>query len=62
MDLVELEIIWAEILLQVLDAALTVASMATGPEIAKLETGKTNAIDVGKEVTLRETAPTVLKS
>ena len=48
--LVVLENIWAEVLLQDLDAALIVALMATGLEIAKLETGRTSVIDVGKEV------------
>lgn len=41
---------WVEVLLQDLDAALTVALMATGLETAKLETGRTNVIAVGKEV------------
>jgi hypothetical protein len=48
--LVVLENIWAEVLLQDLDAALIVALMATGLEIAKLETGRTSVTVVGKEV------------
>jgi hypothetical protein len=48
--LVVLENIWAEVLLRDLDAALIVALMATGLEIAKLETGRTSVIVVGKEV------------
>ena len=49
--LVVLENIWAEVLLQDLDAASTVALMVTGLEIAKLETGRTSVTVVGKEVT-----------
>jgi hypothetical protein len=37
---------WAEDLLLVLAAALTVGLMGTGHVTAKLGTGKTNAIDV----------------
>jgi len=48
--LVVLENIWAEVLLQDLDAASTVALMVTGLEIAKLETGRTSVTVVGKEV------------
>lgn len=39
-----------EVLLLDLDAALIVALMATGPVIAKLETGRTSVIVVEKEV------------
>ena len=49
--LVVLENIWAEVLLQDLDAASTVALMVTGLEIANLETGRTSVTVVGKEVT-----------
>nr|ABK96649.1 unknown [Populus trichocarpa x Populus deltoides] len=48
--LVVLENTWAEVLLQDLDAASTVALMVTGLEIAKLETGRTSVTVVGKEV------------
>lgn len=41
---------WVEVLLQDLDVALTVASMATGLEIVKLETGRTSVTAVGGEV------------
>jgi len=41
---------WVGVHLLDLDDALTVASMVTGPEIAKLGIGRTNATAVGKEV------------
>lgn len=46
---VVLENIWAEVVLLELVAALIVASMAIGLEIAKPETGRTNVTDVEKE-------------
>lgn len=48
-EMVVLENIWAEVRLLDLVAALIVALMAIGPVIAKLETGRTSAIDVEKE-------------
>ena len=42
--------ILAEVLLLGLDAASIVVLMVTGPEIAKLATGRTSVIAVGKEV------------
>lgn len=62
MDLVVLEILWAGVHHLVLDAALIVALMVTGLEIARLATGKISVIAVEKEVTLKETARTVLRS
>lgn len=44
----DLVIIWVGVLLLVLGAVLIVELMATGLEIAKLGTGRINAIDVGK--------------
>ncbi len=41
---------WVEALLPDLDAALTVALMAIGPEIAKLVIGRTSVTAVGREV------------
>ncbi|KAK6140324.1 hypothetical protein DH2020_025919 [Rehmannia glutinosa] len=61
-DLEGFESMWAEVLLQGLGAASIVALMAIGPEIAKLETGKISVIAVGKEVTLKGTARTVLRN
>ena len=43
--------IWAEVHLLVLVVASIVVLMVTGLEIAKLETGRTNVIAVGKEDT-----------
>lgn len=48
-DLEGFESMLAGVLLLVLDAALTAVLMATGPEIARLETGRTSVIAVGKE-------------
>ena len=45
-----LVIIWVEVHLLDLDAALTVVLMATGPEIAKLGIGKISVTAVGREV------------
>lgn len=42
--------IWVEVHLLELDAALTVALMATGLEIAKLVIGRTSVTAVGREV------------
>ena len=42
--------IWAEVLLLEPGAALTVALMAIGPEIAKLGIGRTSVTDAGREV------------
>lgn len=39
--------------------ALIVVLMATGLEIARLETGRTNVIAVEREVTLKDNAKTV---
>lgn len=49
-----------EVHLLVLVAVSTVVLMAIGPETAQQETGRTNVTVVGKEVTLRGTAKTVL--
>lgn len=57
-----LETIWVEGLHQEQVAALTVAWMATGLEIAPQVTGRTNVIAVEKEVTSRGTVRTVRKS
>lgn len=61
-DLVVLEILWVGVHHLVLDAALIVASMVTGLEIVRLATGKISVIAVETEVTLKETARTVLRS
>jgi len=54
--------IWVEVHLLDLDAALTVALMATGLEIAKLGIGRTSVTAVGKEVISKRTARTVQKN
>lgn len=54
--------IWVEVHLLDLDAALTVALMATGLEIAKLGIGRTSVTAVGREVTSKRTARTVQKN
>lgn len=51
MDQVVLENIWAEVPLLGLDAASTVVLMVIGLEIVKQGIGRTNVIDVEKEVT-----------
>ncbi|KAG6437391.1 hypothetical protein SASPL_102306 [Salvia splendens] len=53
---------WAEVLLQVLADVSIVALMVIGLVIAKLETGRISVTAVEKEVTLRGTAKTVLRS
>lgn len=60
-DLEVLENIWEEGHLLGLVVASIVGLMGIGLEIAKLETGKTNAIAAEKEDTLSETARTVLR-
>lgn len=54
--------IWVEVHLLDLGAALTVALMATGLEIAKLGIGRTSVTAVGREVILKRTARTVQKN
>lgn len=54
--------IWVEVHLLDLDAALTVALMATGLEIAKLGIGRTSVTAVGREVISKRTARTVQKN
>lgn len=61
-DLEGFESMLAGVLLLVLDAALTAVLMATGPEIARLETGRISVIAVGKEAILKGTARIVLRS
>jgi hypothetical protein len=61
-DLAAQGIMVGEGLLLVQDDALTVVLMATGPEIARLVTGKTSAIDVGRGATLKGTARTVQRT
>lgn len=60
-DLVVLEIL-AEVLLLVQDVVSIVELKAIGLEIAKLETGRINAIAVVSVVTLRKTVTTAPKS
>lgn len=45
---------------QELDGATIVGMMVIGPETARLETGRINAIDVGSEVILKEIATAAL--
>lgn len=54
--------IWVEVHLLDLVAALTVALMATGLEIAKLGIGRTSVTAVGREVISKRTARTVQKN